>query len=293
MKSTERHDLAQNELADVLGRTYRRIKPYLLVGGAAIVVIVAIIVWTSYRSGQAKRDHDQAMTSLMAAMQAGDPKETDLTKITDARIASLESFLAGNKVESVGRQGQLFVASEYSKKAVLGLAGGVADKAGAEKVREFIAKARVGYETVAKGKDELATLATYNLACLDATEAELDLRVATAAGSSDAEANAKKAKAIDRLTEMTKQEKTTVGLLANQRLQSLKMKPLVFDKESPKSDVGTPKAEEKKPEAATPSTGEPKATGQGGEAKPAGPAADPAKTSVESKQPATTGEPAK
>ena len=57
MKSSERHDLARNELADWLGGVIKKIKPYVSYALVAVLVIVAVVSFTG-RQRRATTDRD-------------------------------------------------------------------------------------------------------------------------------------------------------------------------------------------------------------------------------------------
>lgn len=310
MKSTERHDLATNELADVLARFVKRIKPFVGYAAVTVIVIVVVVFWNSRHNEQtrAARERDAAAFSAALSVSVDDAKQA-----ADRKIASMEGFLAEHKGSAVQRLAESCLAGEYSNRAVQRLLGDMSDKEVAAKVTSDLDQARRLYESLSKGDDQIAVWAAYSLACLEATEADLDMKVArvewaaarvkaddaatkVAQGHIDA-AGQKAAQAENRLIALAaSQPGSSLEMIANQRLQAVRhTPPLVFDKEVAKPPVPPVKIEKipaegkapagtksegdssgQKP-AAPPATGASKAPAEGAKPDEAAPKADAAK----------------
>lgn len=302
MKSTDRHNLATNELADVMARMLNRIKPFVGYALIAAVVILGVIFWNSRSNEQARTSREKAAAAFSAArsVAADTPKET-----ADRRIAQIESFLTDYKGSAIQRLAESCLAGEYSNRAVQQLLGDMADKEQAAKVSSDLAKARQLYESLSKGDDQIALWAGYSLACLSATEADLDMkaaRVEWAAArvkSDDAATKAaeehlkaaeqKAAQAQGQLVALAaSQPGSSLEVMANQRLQILRhTPPLVFDKEVARPAVPPVQIEKKPVEGEAPA--ELKSTGESSEPKPvAPPATEAAPVPAEKAAPADT-----
>ncbi len=98
MKSEERHKLQKNELADWLGQTIERVKPYAtvgLIGLAAVVVLWA--GWLLWQSWQA-RASAAASRQLYAALSKGDAGALDdlAEQYSGTPVADLAAVAAGD-----------------------------------------------------------------------------------------------------------------------------------------------------------------------------------------------------
>jgi hypothetical protein len=75
MKTSRRHELQTNELADSLARWIEMVKPYSRAALAAVLAIVVIIFAWSYLSAQRSRKTAEGWTAIFDAANAADPRE--------------------------------------------------------------------------------------------------------------------------------------------------------------------------------------------------------------------------
>lgn len=197
MRSTERHDLAKNELADWLGGVIKAIKPYISYALLAVLAVVAV-VWFTGRQRRASADRDlQTAVAFSSAMQA---RAESPEKQADKRIEALGAFLAAHKGAKQERAALSCLAGEYYRRA-LGVIVAGGDEAAA---KADLAKSKEIYQRLATGSDPIAMWSGgYDLACVAALEGE-------------------KQKALEMLAATAKTyEGTALGTIAQQRLASL------------------------------------------------------------------------
>jgi predicted negative regulator of RcsB-dependent stress response len=232
MKSTERHELARNELADWLGGAIKAIKPYVSYGLLAVLVVVAV-VWFTGRQRRATEGRElQTAMAFSSAMQA---RADSPEKQRDKRIEAFEAFLAAHKGAKQERAALSCLAGEYYSRA-LGVIVAGGDEA-ATKVD--IARSKEIYQRLATGSDPIAAWSGgYDLACVAALEGD-------------------KQKAQEMLAATAEKHKgTALGTVAQQRLASLETareltyapEPKPEDPATSSDGEGTPPASIAKPD---------------------------------------------
>lgn len=94
MKTTRRHELQTNELADRLSHWIEAVKPYSRAALAVVLAIVVVIFAWSYLSSQSSRKQAEGWNAFFAAMNERDPQES---------LADIASRYAGSEVASWAR----------------------------------------------------------------------------------------------------------------------------------------------------------------------------------------------
>jgi len=153
MKSTRRHELQTNELADILGRSILSIKPWmrpiayaaLLAGGLLFVLVVLPAI----RGGQSPAD--RAALAYSAAQNTG-------------QMQPLRDFL---------KAARLLLAERLRAEAMTGADGAAANSAG-DQAAPLLGEARDLYRQVAQSADEFEPWARTGLALLVIQEGDLE-----------------------------------------------------------------------------------------------------------------------
>ena len=213
MKAKERHDLATNELADVLGNVIRKVKPYLSYVLIAAVVIIAVMWW---RDKQRKDDLSvstqtvQGFTVAMATWGA-DPFETQ-----DRKVEAIEAFLRTHPESPLERLAENALAGELYNRAVVALV----DQRDQVAVDADLDRAKQIYERLALGEDAISLWAGYGLACISAQKGQ----------TQEAEEQF--------LALAARNPGSAIEQLANRRLDTLRhARSLVFDEPAPEADI--------------------------------------------------------
>ncbi len=94
MKTTRRHELQTNELADSLAHWIEAIKPYSRAALALVVALVVLIFSWSYWSAQSARRNAEGWNEYFDAMAARDPREA---------LSDISSRYAGTSVAEWAR----------------------------------------------------------------------------------------------------------------------------------------------------------------------------------------------
>ena len=94
MKTTRRHELQTNELADRLAHWIEAVKPYSRAALAVVLAVVVMIFAWSYLSSQNSRKEAEGWNAFYSAMNERDPREN---------LADIASRYAGSDVASWAR----------------------------------------------------------------------------------------------------------------------------------------------------------------------------------------------
>jgi hypothetical protein len=89
MKTSRRHELQTNELADSLARWIEAVKPYSRAALALLIAVVAALLFWGYLSAQGERKAAEGWNALFDAMNSRDPEED---------LADLATRYAGTQV---------------------------------------------------------------------------------------------------------------------------------------------------------------------------------------------------
>lgn len=208
MDSHERHELANNELADALGSGIQRVKPYtayILLG----LVLVIVVMWLVFRQQEeAAAAAVRRVGEFSAALTAGGPMTaTQVDTIRDQRIAALRGFLGkpeheGSKTAPLAKH---TLAGMYYNRGL-----GMLMRGDVEDAKDNLGYARDLYTELVREPKPLGQLAAYSLACLTALE---DPQKAEQALSDLAESQADSAVAVlasERLAAMDQAAKVTM-----------------------------------------------------------------------------------
>ena len=162
MKSTRRHELQSNELADLLGRSILRLKPWmrpiayaaLLAGGLVFVLVVLPAI----RGGQSPAD--RAALAYSAAQNTG-------------QMQPLRDFLKDYPDVLQVQAARLLLAERLRAEAMTGADGAAANSAG-DQAAPLLGEARDLYQQVAQSADEFEPWARTGLALLVIQEGDLE-----------------------------------------------------------------------------------------------------------------------
>jgi len=229
MKAKERHDLATNELADMLGRWIERVKPYLSYILIGLIIVVVGIWWMNRRREASARAATDTMQGFLAALDTGGVRGPGAGELFDLQIGGLQDFLAAHPDSQLGPLTRHTLAGLLVDRAV----HAHVTQGDPAKIDADLARARDLYRSLTGGRDALAPMAEYGLASIDAFEAERSTRPDRQAALADAE---------QKLLELAKAyPDSAVGTLASARLDTMRnARPLEFAPPKPKPEPPKP-----------------------------------------------------
>jgi len=231
MKSQERHELATNELAQMIGDWIARIKPYISHTLILIILIaVDVMVFQKYQKSSQGRTQE-AMLSLMPAVSAGVNRIPGLTlpEMLDRQITALEKYIENYPDSPLLALARLSLANRLYDRGIVARA----DEAEESEADGYLARAGEAFDELKDAEGRVGELARFGADC-----------VVKARGNAT--------EAIDRLTQLAQQKPDTlIADLANERIEIIRdAKPLelshdekVEEKES-KDDGGEPETDQ-------------------------------------------------
>lgn len=231
MKSEERHELATNELAQMIGDWISRVKRYIShILILIILIAVGVIVFQKYQKSS-QDSTQEAMLSLMPAISAGVGRIPGLTlpEMLDRQIPALEKYIENYPDSPLLDLARLSLANRLYDRGIVARA----DEVEVTKADGYLERAGKAFDELKDAEGRVGELARFGADC-----------VVKARGNA--------AEAIDRLTQLAQQKPDTlIADLANERIEIIRdAKPLelshdekVEEKES-KDDGGEPETDQ-------------------------------------------------
>jgi len=237
MKSDERHELATNELAQMIGDSVARLKPYIShVLIAIILVAVGVIVFQKYYKSSQDRTQE-ATLSLMPAVNAGvsDIPRLSLAEMLDRQISALAKYVENYPDSPVLDLARLGLANRLYDRGILARA----DETEAAEADGYLARAGEAFDQLKDTESRVGELARFGADC-----------VVKARGNAT--------EAMDRLTRLAEQKPDTlIANLADERVEIIRdAKPLELKREEKVEDKENKKEgeEQEQPESEKPSS---------------------------------------